>query len=72
MKTIEILLNNASQINLDLTEETNKLCIIRQWCKLSEKVLSCKRKPSINAVQNLKTLIDKIKYPHNEVRRNIL
>ena len=45
---------------------------MRQWCKLSEKVLTCKRKPSINAIQNLKIIVDKIRYPNNEIKKNII
>ena len=56
LKSIESLMNSANQLDLKVTEEINKLGVLRQWCKLSEKVLSCKRKPSINAIQNLRIL----------------
>lgn len=72
IKDIEQMLSNADFLELNLFQEKTKLCILKQWCKFSEKILSFKRKPSINAVQNLKILAEKIRYPSNAVKKRII
>ena len=72
LKNIENMINLAASLKVDVTEEMKKLNLLRQWCKLSEKILSCKKKPTINAVQNLKIIMEKVRYPENQVSKNII
>lgn len=49
-----------------------KFCLLRQWCRLTEKInLIYKAKPTINAVQTLKSLIDKTQYPENNLWKKV-
>lgn len=56
LKVLEQKMANIPPLQVDFSTEIKKMSLLKQWCLLSDKILSTKRKPTINAVQTIKTL----------------
>lgn len=65
---------NTSEIDrVNLSVELSKLCLLRQWCRLTEKILLLfKSKATINSIQNLKSLMEKVQYPQNLLHKKVV
>lgn len=72
MEVIEQKMSEISyySMEIDLTVETRKLKLLRVWVLFSQKFLVAGRS-TITAIQNAKSLMDKIQYPKNAVRTDI-
>lgn len=67
---MEVKLEEAKDIELDLSSEVRKLKSIRMWIILSQK-LHPQHKATIASIQQTKSLMDRIFYPSNALRKKV-
>lgn len=67
---MEAKLEEAKDIELDLSSEVRKLKSIRMWAILSQK-LHPQHKATIASIQQTKALMDRIFYPSNALRKKV-
>jgi hypothetical protein len=52
-----------------LSSEIKKLKLIRTWAVFSQKMLVPEKKATLTAIQAAKSLMEKIYYPKNKIRK---
>ena len=56
---------------IDFSSELRKLKVLKAWALFSQKFFVSNHTTTINAIQSSKSLMEKIQYPKNSVRKDI-
>lgn len=73
LELIDRKITEAETFELDLKSEVKKLKTVKLWAVLSEKFQKdFEKKPTINAIQQFKSLMLKVHYPHNQIFQKVL
>lgn len=70
MRAVQGKLEAGGEVGLDLSSELRKLRVVRLWGQLSLKLHPGNR-ATITAIQTTRTLMDRISYPYNCLRRRV-
>jgi hypothetical protein len=70
LKVVEAKMIEGDELDLDVSCELRKLKAVKMWVLLSQK-LHPQHKATITAIQNTKSLMDRMSYPNNSLRRRV-